>query len=109
MKYALIIALLIALPAHAEFLSGNKLHESCTARDTVNQMDCLGYISGVHDALAGVTICLPQSVTRGQIMDVTVRWLNANPDKRHLSADQAVNAALSSIWPCSSRQSGRSS
>ena len=94
------LLMICATPARAEFLTGNQLFDSCTSRESIMQMDCLGYVSGVHDALAGITICLPSGVTRGQIMDFVTQWLRANPAQRHLTADQTVSIALNAQWPC---------
>lgn len=103
-----LIALLIALPflAHAEFLSGNKLLEKMNAGDFHSQGMALGYIVGVHDALAGVSVCAPESVTAGQLEKIIKMWFDNNPTLLHYSADRAIFVALKAIWPCAKKPAG---
>ena len=107
MKRALLLAVLLAAgPAQAqEFQSGNQLLSNCEADDISRKSVCLGYVVGAHDAFSGSSICSPDNVTQGQVRDVVVRWLRANPDKRHISADRTVMIALGSVWPCANQPS----
>jgi len=106
MRALLLVMLLAAGSAQAqEFLTGNTLLSNCKAADISSKSVCLGYVVGAHDAAAGSVICSPDNVTQGQVRDVVVRWLEANPDKRHISADRAVMIALGSVWPCANQPS----
>jgi hypothetical protein len=35
----------------------------------VNRAFALGYVIGVHDALSGIAVCTPDSITKGQVRD----------------------------------------
>lgn len=96
----LALASALSTAAAGEFISGNTLLADCRSTSAVARMDCLGYVTGVHDALYGVTICSPQGVTRGQLRDVVVQALASRPEALHRSADRLVGAALAAAWPC---------
>lgn len=85
--------------AHAEFKDGNKLLSEMKGSQ-YQQMSALGYVVGVADALEGVTVCAPDSVTAGQIHDMVKQFLENNPGLRHYSGDAIVNRVLSKAWPC---------
>jgi hypothetical protein len=101
----LCIALLLATPlfANAEFYSGNTLLEKINSPNEVVQGVALGYITGVHDALAGITVCAPETITTGQIVKIMKQWFTNNPSLLHHSADRAVLAALKTLWPCAAK------
>lgn len=96
----LILAAWCAVAQPFEFMDGNKLLEQCQSRSPTDWGDCIGYISGVHDALVTISFCTPSGVTRGQVRDVVVAALVGAPQIRHYSADRIVTGALRSAWPC---------
>ena len=65
-------------------------------------------ISGVNGSAADVDqkvnallgICLPESVERGQIIDISTKYFEANPAKRHLPARSLIRDALVEAFPC---------
>lgn len=66
-----------------------------------------GYISGVQDSRAGITICIPpNTVTLGQMFDMVKQTLERLPADRHLPADIFVEASLSGRWPCAKKGTG---
>jgi hypothetical protein len=111
MKYFLQAAAfltLMAAPATAQsFNSGNALFESCSKQ---SQAYCGGYIIGVFDAAVpvlntgadvdGFKFCAPIEVTQGQITDIVVNYLRANPQFRHFNAASLTLSALSKAYPC---------
>jgi hypothetical protein len=102
-----VFALFLALssPARAEFLDGNKLFSICTSGVLADRADCLGYTSGVFDALQSVRWCAPENVTRGQVRDIILQFLTNNPALRSQgSADVLIRSALEPVWPCANRQ-----
>ena len=106
MKKAIIgLALLTCLSAHAEFKSGNKLYEQMRGTQG-EQMLALGYITGVIDTLQGATICAPETLTAGQAVDMTKKYLEEYPAVRHMSADVIVNRVMSLVWPCAKKGGG---
>lgn len=94
-----------AAKAELLFYSGNELLEMCRDKNIVDPVRCTGYISGVADALsspyvARYRVCRPKEVTVGQVRDIAVAWLEANPSKRHYAAITLVALALSEAFPC---------
>jgi len=104
------VSVLVATAPHATgqfFFTGNTLMENCRAgvQDKVaNLIDfgaCTGYILAVTDVLAANKgVCLHAGVTMAQIRDFVVKWLEANPQKRHLAAHGLVAQAMSEAFPC---------
>jgi hypothetical protein len=98
----LLIALTAALAfsAQAQFINGNRLYERLTGSSHGNTMWAIGYITGVADAYNGELFCVPQTVTVGQIKDITEQLLVARPQDRHLPADILIMFALVDVFPC---------
>ena len=101
-KKLFLCAALLAGSAYAEFKDGNKLLSDMNST-TINQMNALGYITGVADALMGVTFCMPSNVNAGQLYDMVKLYLENNPANRHNTADRIVNHVLKNVWPCAQR------
>ena len=60
----------------------------------------LGYIVGATDAYSGEALCIPPTVTKGQLSDVVHNFLLQKPAIRNLPADVLVLMALSQHWAC---------
>lgn len=94
-------------PAVAVFFTGNDILARCQSSELNVWADCLGYVSAIADTLAGgntisgYRACPSRNVTRGQVRDVVVSWLIANPASRHFTANSVTAAALSVAFPCS--------
>ena len=100
-------------PARAEtlvtYLNGNALYADCTEG---NARYCTGYIIGIVDAAAlfkalaasnkndPILICTPDDATQGQVRDVVIRWLEENPEQRHLAAPSLVLEAIFEKFTC---------
>jgi len=88
------------------FYTGNELLEFCrsqnpvTAVDYVKDASCIFYIAGITDVINTRQACIASSVTAGQVRDVVVKWLKANPQERHYTAHNLVVLALSKAFPC---------
>ena len=102
MRRALILALMMAGTAHAEFADGNKLLKDMNG-DIYDRMHALGYITGVFDMGRSVIHCPPSNVTAGQINDMMKNYLENTPAERHLTGDTIVNKVLKAVWPCAKR------
>lgn len=107
MKNILIIAVLACSSAqaqpHSTYISGQDLYRRLTGNDGFLMMG-MGYVAGVVDSRAGVTICIPPGVvTLGQMADMVKQTLERVPSERHLPADVYVEATLSNRWPCAKR------
>ena len=85
---------------------GNNLLTDC--RNKTSGFDvgvCKGYIIAIADVLNNNTVsghraCLPENVTKGQVIDIVVPWLEAHPQHRHFTANSLVALALSEAFPC---------
>ena len=95
--------------AKGHFLTGNGLLNHCQDNSPLLQGDCMGFTSGVSDAMAdamasntlnGWTACVPNQVTRGQVKDIAVQFLVKHPESRHFSASSLVANALHEAFPC---------
>ena len=73
----------------------------------MGKMYALGYVAGAADAYGG-TLCIPPTVTKGQLNDVVYRFLRINPQHRDLGADVLVLLALGEHWACPKKEKGRS-
>ena len=108
MKLFLILAACcVALPSIAQPSSIMYSGQDLYTRITNNQAIANGYIAGVHDSQAGVTICIPpNTVTLGQMVDMVKQTLERAPSERHLPADVYVQVTLSNRWPCAKKGTG---
>ena len=113
----IIIMIILVIPTSAMSQdNGNELYQWLNTRGKVESKIGI-YNSGLADGfVAGVVeaspnICLPifrgdpskSEVTRGQIIDITVRFLESHPEQRHLSAALLVIRAISEKFPCAKR------
>lgn len=97
----LLLAWALAMPlAHAEFITGNKLHEQLNSSNNFEVMMGMGYVAGVADATRGNVHCMPNNVTLGQIVDMVKKVLESQPQNRHNTADVFIAVVLMNQWPC---------
>ena len=45
-------------------------------------------------------LCVPGESTKGQLADVVIKYLEQNPERRHLEAGSLVPEALNRAFPC---------
>ncbi|MBR2118456.1 MAG: hypothetical protein IJ935_07260 [Afipia sp.] len=100
MKRAVVFAVCVGWisSAAAAFDDGNDLLQICT-----NEREfCLGLTSGYYDMMRtmGVTCPRASNVSRGQVRDVIVKYLNDNPAKRNQSASFLAATALTQGFGC---------
>lgn len=103
--------LAIALLAHGALTwagTGNELLSDCEGTDEFNRGWCtgriVGYTQGLNHGLdLGGSVglyCLPEGVTLGQLRDVTVKFLNDHPERRHEKDTLLMLDAMSEAFPC---------
>lgn len=104
-----LIALAFVGSAHANvYESGNTLLREI--EDTnFGKMYALGYIVGAADAYQGNALCIPNTVTKGQLLDVTHQFLRSKPQHRDLAADVLILLALGEHWACPKNSKRKSS
>jgi hypothetical protein len=110
-----------AAPLHAgrPVESGNDLLDRCaSAPETtepvriLNDNICFSYIQGAIDAArtqaaldaAKQPFCIPDGVTLGQLRDMVVQELRADPSERHLGADLFVLTPMVKSFPCAANR-----
>lgn len=86
--------------AWAQFYSGNELLQRMDANESTHQMLALGYVAGVVDVTRGEYHCAPNSVTLGQVRDLTHNAIRKDPATRHLNGSVLVTLVLMEVWPC---------
>lgn len=91
---------LFSLGSHAA--TGVQLYSLCQDGDPA----CAGYIkvvSGILDGghpVHGNSACIPNGVGIDQLTDVSVRWMEENPQKMSASSTEIIARALSVSFPC---------
>ncbi|PLU21091.1 hypothetical protein BMJ20_33560 [Sinorhizobium medicae] len=87
-------------PAAAQFITGNKLLDMCQERNRF----ALGYTVAVTDWVMTELkseVCIPSTVTSGQMHDIICGYLTKYPDRRHAPAHFSGAQALIEAFPCS--------
>lgn len=102
------------------FKTGNELHRELQANKRVNERRPLeadyyqsgvsiGYIIGTIDAAVSLvkirgggfpSLCIPDTVSAGQLQDVAFLYLENNPDKRNQAAASLVIVAMMQKFAC---------
>lgn len=89
------------------YLSGKELLDSLRSSSDVQRRAALGYILGVHDAIAALAeagkvkpICSPKKLNSGQLHDVVKKYIEENQSMLQSSASEFVLVALSKSFPC---------
>ena len=96
------------------YKTGNELLQLCRSDLAANQAICLGYITGVADALesndAAVAkdgrdgdkrrVCVSTGVTIGQLQRVVVKYITDHSENLDYNASDLVASALARDFPC---------
>ena len=108
MRKLLATLLFVPAMAHAEFWTGNDLHNRLSSSDSMERIHALGYIMGVYDAGVNAIFCPPNQsgISAGQIRDMTFAYLSQNPSVRHRTADAIIFEMFKQVWPCANRGRG---
>lgn len=98
---ALGVAVLLASPARAEWMSGEQLQEACSAKAPVDRAMCLSYVIGVLDGLRSAErpVKVPEDVSAGQARDVVAAYLAGHDGALALQGREVVKAAIVDAWP----------
>lgn len=95
---ALFLALLLAPPAHAEFVTGERLLRMLSG-DEEGRSQALGYVAGVHDALRGSGHCSPTSLNPVALTEEVKVMLPQLGSFLKYSADSLIGEYLKQKWP----------
>jgi hypothetical protein len=98
------VLLLASLNIHASFISGNELKKDLEDDSGYSKGYGFGFVIGVTDAIGILNyVCLPSGqsgVRAGQIREVVLKYLRANPEMLHKPGADLVYLALVDVWPC---------
>jgi hypothetical protein len=107
MKKSLILFCMLGsmLPslAFSSFYDGNYLKTKMESAVTSDQMVAMGFVVGVADTLGDRDfryVCIAKGVTAGQLSEVVLKYLRANPEALHKAAYTLVYLALIKTWSC---------
>lgn len=105
----LFVCLFFCSAAHAGvYENGNTLLRDLEGTE-MGKMYALGYIVGAADAYNDGALCIPQTVTKGQLNDIVHRFLRNTPQHRDLPADVLVLLSLGEHWACPKNSKRKSS
>ena len=89
------------------YKSGNQLIENCDDESVYGRTACLNYILGIAEAHTTLkawgeanVMCIPETVTGGQLMAVSLKYMRSVPEILHLGAGSHVLNALLVAFPC---------
>ena len=100
------------------YMTGEALVRSCaetekavaggTAYNFADVIECTAYLSGALDqqtrlrAVYGAppTICVPASVSKGQVAVAFLRYAREHAEQQHFIATDLVSAAMGAAYPC---------
>lgn len=82
--------------------------------ETTAAIECTSYLTGALDQQTRIetsrgmspTICVPLSVTKGQLAVVFLNYARAKPEDQNAIATDLVAAALTDAYPCPSKLTG---
>lgn len=88
-------------------VTGPSLLGACEAQDALQQAYCRGYIGGIVDAVVAsgrrspVTACIPPSVSRDQIIAISIEYLRDHPrETRSYAGAVLILEAIRKAYRC---------
>lgn len=100
-----LVAVAIAGPAHAEFVSSDKLFDWLTESSRIggsfkDSTISLGFVVGVHDLLPDGEVCLPPKSTAKQLQLSILKWMKDNRLKWDPVGARTARQALLETYAC---------
>lgn len=97
----------LAADSYESSESGNTLLAKCVGPPEL-QLVCGGYTTAIYDMINFLEAnkimpkrhCFPSGISRGQIRDVIVHYLQHHPEELHAGAGHLGIEALQEAWPC---------
>lgn len=112
MKTFVFVCSLFFIPTSilATGITGNDLFDRCNSLLTIKAGQvasgydagvCMGYLTGFMDYHKHITGCVPEGITRGQVISIFMKYANENPDILHLAGFYLMKDAVrKTLWPC---------
>jgi hypothetical protein len=106
---AAVLLLLATLTVHADDDTGERLYRDCSSENEFLRGYCGGYITGViaslvnlqrYRQIADTMLCLPVDVSKGQLVEAVVAYLDKHPERRSRQSINLVPEALNEAFPC---------
>lgn len=97
---ALTSAPAIGQDSNAPLLLGNWFVRNCDS--PAWKLACAGYVLGYYQGSQSrvQTICLPSAVDNGQLYEIALAYMRAQPEKGHFVGMQLMDEAWTSAFPC---------
>jgi hypothetical protein len=99
-----ITLLVLAAPAHAQFLTGAQLLEHLDQADAgtsfAKRTIALGYVSAVYDLAQGERVCPQSPIAASELTKVVHLFLRAHPERRSEPGAKLALDALAQRFPC---------
>ena len=101
--------LLLAPFAAADDDTGARLYEDCKSENPFNQGYCGGYVVGIvatmvnlqrYHMLPDTALCIPEDVSKAQLVEAVLKYLETYPRQRDRQAINLVPEALNAEYPC---------
>ena len=96
--------------ASVHAITGNDWPSICSSKTTnsFDRMYCQAYARGVADGfklwqvgdLGSAQVCIPDTVSERQLIDVVVAYIRRNPANGHLRIAAVLGLAYLEAWPC---------
>jgi len=92
--------------ANQTYLTGYEVLLRCSGDNDAQGTQCLGYLQGIADVMLagnevnGYHVCIPPGILVGQLEDIALQFLRANPAVRHAATAGLVAKAYQQSFPC---------
>lgn len=102
----LIVFLIFPFYTNASFYSGFEIKTrlegwgKLTDENAISSSMGAGYVVGIADQGNGLFFCMPEGVTVGQLVSMSLKYLNENPEMLNKAADILITKNLRNVWPC---------
>ena len=104
---ALMVLTITTAHADEDRRSGNYVLRYCKPHLDFGYGRCMGMIEAVTDLMRdddlkpiGGTVCMSEHVTRQQMVQVVVKYIEAHPENMHQPFVGLAMVALYKAWPC---------
>lgn len=94
-----------------EFISTRNHNETATLVDSIHSGRCLGNADYVTQAVSfynkqrdprKAAVCMPPNITLGEIIRVTIKFIENNPDMMHQHRATVMSIAMADTYRCKS-------
>lgn len=97
--YAVLLSLIISVPANAALLDAVTLRKALLGQDPVELSVAIGYVAGAFDASLNLVQCAPQFDPRS-LVQMVLRAMEQEPDQMGQPADYFIVVPLQRAFPC---------